>query len=201
MLRIYLPSISCCRAEEQPSRSSSRTVFVTVNVPASPTFLTTTVTTGGAPGLPTVGAVIQSRGSDVPVAVIASGTAVGVVLALVAVIGWTWWGRCIKRRAAKERKEAVRENTRKNASGLSYPASQYRPAFSIRDSHGRKVTFASHGPASSQSTPRYCRTQAESLRGRKIHFTGPYPSTPNAFFAAQEHAEEAGTWAASAHFS
>lgn len=95
------------RAPPSRSASTTSTVFVTVDVTASPTFVTTTFTSGGAGPVPTTatGAVIQS---NIPVAAIASGTAAGVVLALAAVIGWTWWGRCIKRKEAKRRKEAVR---------------------------------------------------------------------------------------------
>ncbi|KAI0807036.1 hypothetical protein C8Q74DRAFT_1225494 [Fomes fomentarius] len=149
---------SSSRARPSRSASTTSTIFVTVHVTASPTFITTTFTSSGAESVPTVatGAVIQS---NVPVAAIASGTAAGVVLALAAVIGWTWWGRCIKRKEAKRRKEAlayleVRENTRRNASTLSQTATQHKPTFSMRGPHGRKVTFVPNGPASSQSTLR-----------------------------------------------
>ncbi|RPD65782.1 hypothetical protein L226DRAFT_608740 [Lentinus tigrinus ALCF2SS1-7] len=132
-------------------------VTTVVDVTPSHSILTTTITTGGSASLPTLGAVAQRHSSDVPVAAIAGGAAAGVVLALVAVVGWTWWGRCIKRQKAKERKETlafleVRENTRRNASTLSFPATQHRPAFTIRGHHSRKVKFASSAPYSSQST-------------------------------------------------
>ena len=78
-------------------------VLTTVNVPS---FTTTTVTRGGVE--PTVTSSSQPRSSNVPIPAIAGGTVAGVLLALVAVVGWSWWGRCIKRRHAKQRKEAVR---------------------------------------------------------------------------------------------
>ncbi|TFK93158.1 hypothetical protein K466DRAFT_594628 [Polyporus arcularius HHB13444] len=137
------------------SSSPTPTAITTVvDVTPSHSILTTTVTSGGSASLPTVGAEIQHRSSNVPIAAIAGGTAAGVVLALVLVVGWTWWGRCIKRKKAKERKEAlafleVRENTRKNASSLSAPATQYRPGFSIRGHPSRKVQFVPSGASQS----------------------------------------------------
>ncbi|KAI0315541.1 hypothetical protein OF83DRAFT_347319 [Amylostereum chailletii] len=84
--------------------------------------------------------------TPVPIGAIAGGAVGGVVLAIVAVTAWSWWGRCIKRKQAKQRKEArefiaVRENTRRNASTsgprmLRQPARSYHP-------RGRKVKFAS----------------------------------------------------------
>ncbi|KAI9056631.1 hypothetical protein FKP32DRAFT_1585365 [Trametes sanguinea] len=154
-------------------------------VEATHPIITTTITTGGTGTLPTVAAVSQPDHSNVPVAAIAGGTAAGVVLALVVVVGWAWWGKCIKRKKAKEIKEAlavleVRENTRKNASSLSHPASQYRPAFSLRGQHDRKVTFVSTAPSSGQST---LKGTLDSKAGRDsekraMEKTVPRPPTP-----------------------
>ncbi|KAI1790694.1 hypothetical protein LXA43DRAFT_466881 [Ganoderma leucocontextum] len=176
------------------SRSSATTptqtltpVFTTINVPASPSFVTTTVTSVGSGSFPTLGAVSNPVTSAIPVAAIAGGTAAGVAIALVAVIGWTWWGRCIKRKAAKERKQAlaflqVRENTRRNASTLSHPAPQYRPAFSTHSTQERKVTFASRALSSSQST---LRGTVETKKGpidseKAARHAPPRPPTPTA---------------------
>ncbi|CDO68997.1 hypothetical protein BN946_scf184834.g4 [Trametes cinnabarina] len=140
----------------ESSRTSASTLTRTA-IEATHPVITTTITTGGTGTLPTIAAVSRSDQSNVPVAAIAGGTAAGVVLALIVVVGWAWWGKCIKRKKAKQIKEAlavleVRENTRKNASSLSHPASQYRPAFSLRGQHDRKVTFISAAPSSDQST-------------------------------------------------
>ncbi|TBU28986.1 hypothetical protein BD311DRAFT_308856 [Dichomitus squalens] len=172
-----MPSTSAdvTRSSSSPSRASLHAptpVFTTVEVPASPSFVTTTVTSAGSASLPTVGSVSNATTSDIPIAAIAGGTAAGVVLALVAVIGWTWWGRCIKRRTAKERKEVlafleIRENTRRNASTLSHPVSQYRPSLPLHGSHERKVTFVSN-----QSTLR-------STTELKKEASDPEKPTPN----------------------
>ena len=159
-------SNSAAASSSEPAISTA-SVFTTVNVPS---LVTTTVTQGGT-AQPTA----APSHSDLPVPAIAGGTAAGVALALLAVVGWTWWGRCLKRRAAKQRKEAVRppcwassciahssklaflqvrENTRKNASTLSHPASHYRPAVLRHGERGRKVTFAASAPLSSQATLR-----------------------------------------------
>ncbi|OJT11935.1 hypothetical protein TRAPUB_11518 [Trametes pubescens] len=134
---------------------SARPTFTTVDVPAHP-VITTTITSSGS-SVPTFATVSESRGAEVPVGAIAGGASAGVVLALAVVIGWTWWGRSIKRKKAKEIKEAlavlqVRENTRKNASTLARPGSQYRPSFSLRSHQDRKVTFVPSVPVSGGST-------------------------------------------------
>ncbi|KAI0710435.1 hypothetical protein C8T65DRAFT_648356 [Cerioporus squamosus] len=177
---------SSSTARHSPASSSPAPTAITTVVAVTPSrsILTTTVTSGGSPSLPTVGAVLQSNSSNVPVAAIAGGTAAGVVLALVAVVGWTWWGRCIKRRKAKERKEAlafleVRENTRKNASSLSAPAPQYRPAFTIRGHPSRKVQFVSSGASpSSQSTLQGISEKKGSVDPEKSVQPAPTPRPP-----------------------
>ncbi|KAH9901673.1 hypothetical protein C8Q73DRAFT_678592 [Cubamyces lactineus] len=136
---------------------TAASTLTTTAIVASHDVITTTITSGGTSSLPTAAAISQQNRSDIPVAAIAGGTVAGVLLALVAVIGWAWWGKCIKRQKAKEVKEAlavlqVRENTRKNATSLSYPAGQYRPVFSLRGPQERKVTFVATTPSSGQST-------------------------------------------------
>ncbi|KAI0670716.1 hypothetical protein C8Q78DRAFT_1037542 [Trametes maxima] len=141
--------------ESSGSRSSSvplSTLTTIDNVQATHAVITTTITSGGVGSLPTVAAVSQPRTSDVPVAAIAGGTVAGVMLALAAVISWAWWGKCIKRKKAKEVKEAlavlqVRENTRKNASSSSHPTTQYRPTFFSRAQQERRVKFMPTAPA------------------------------------------------------
>ncbi|ETW85573.1 hypothetical protein HETIRDRAFT_470647 [Heterobasidion irregulare TC 32-1] len=107
---------------------------------------TATVLAGG--GSPTAGTVdMEPRGSDIPIAAIAGGTAGGVLLAITAVIAWKWWGSCIKHDQEKKQKEAhavlaVRANTRRNASSaFSTTHTQYQPALAM-DAGGRKVKFA-----------------------------------------------------------
>ncbi|KAI0075805.1 hypothetical protein K474DRAFT_1355595 [Panus rudis PR-1116 ss-1] len=78
-------------------------------------------------GTPTTTLVFGTPPAPVPVGAIAGGTVAGVLLAVSAVVGWVWWGKCIKRQKAKEKRELlkaleVRENTRRNASSaLSTP--------------------------------------------------------------------------------
>lgn len=45
--------------------------------------------------------------APLPIASIAGGAAAGVVLAVAAVIGWTCWGRSIKRKERRKRDEEV----------------------------------------------------------------------------------------------
>ena len=49
-----------------------------------------------------------AHSSPVPIASIVGGTVGGVVLALVAVVGWVMWGKCIERDKAKQRSKVVR---------------------------------------------------------------------------------------------
>ncbi|KAI0637315.1 hypothetical protein C8Q77DRAFT_1097021 [Trametes polyzona] len=162
--------------------------FTTVDVQPTHAVITTTITTGGAP-LPTAAAISEAKGADIPVAAIAGGTVAGVVLAFAAVIGWTWWGRSIKRKKAKEIKEAlavlqVRENTRKNATTLSHPASQYRPTFSLHNQQHRKVKFLSAAPSSSQSTLKGIsdakQPGGDSEKRLARETSAPRPPTPSA---------------------
>ncbi|KAI0822687.1 hypothetical protein BC628DRAFT_1388604 [Trametes gibbosa] len=177
------PSLSASRPLTSP-----RPTITTIDVEASHAVITTTITTGGS-SLPTVPPVSGSRGAQVPVSAIAGGAAAGVVLALAAVISWTWWGRSIKRKKAKEIKEAlavlqVRENTRKNATTTSRPASQYRPSFSLRNQQQRKVKFVPPVPSSGGSTLKGAAPDSRhSADGEKHGFedaVAPRPSTPAA---------------------
>jgi protein-S-isoprenylcysteine O-methyltransferase Ste14 len=55
--------------------------------------------------------VLRDQGSDgesnVPIAAIVGGTLGGVMLAILAVIGWKLWGRSIRRQAEADRKRKV----------------------------------------------------------------------------------------------
>ncbi|EPQ58513.1 hypothetical protein GLOTRDRAFT_137211, partial [Gloeophyllum trabeum ATCC 11539] len=83
-------------------------------------------------------------GQNIPVPSIVGGVAGGVFLALIAVIGWTWWGKSIKRENEKRWREArkmltTKENTRRNAyTGTTYP---YLPS-ALVPKPDRKVKFA-----------------------------------------------------------
>ncbi|KAI0648200.1 hypothetical protein C8Q79DRAFT_905316 [Trametes meyenii] len=174
------------------SPASLSTLTTIDNVQATHAVITTTITSGGVGSLPTAAAVSQSRTSDVPVAAIAGGTAAGVVLAFVAVISWAWWGRCIKRKKAKEVKEAlavlqVRENTRKNASSSSHPITQYRPTFFSRAQHERRVKFM---PTALSPTPSTVKGTVDSKTVLTVSFlreekttsppaVSPRPPTPS----------------------
>ncbi|KAH9946420.1 uncharacterized protein BXZ73DRAFT_95918 [Epithele typhae] len=172
---------------------STDTVLTTLSLP---TFTTTTFTRPGAQ--PTAATSPSQPRSTVPVAAIAAGTTAGVLLALVAVVGWTWWGRCIKRKAAKQRKETlaflqVRENTRKNASTSSRPDARYTP-IATRDRNGRKVTFASSPPASSSQSTLWGAVDAKPVRSdaEKLPRATPRsrPPTPPAHLAKAFYAPE-----------
>ncbi|TFY65850.1 hypothetical protein EVG20_g5246 [Dentipellis fragilis] len=104
-------------------------------------------TTVWAPGSsPTAGFRNPSVRSDLPIGAIVGGVVGGVILALFVVAGWTWWGRCLKRREEKQRTEmhailAIRENTRRNASSNIGPPAHYQLVPNIRAA-SRKVRFA-----------------------------------------------------------
>ncbi|OCH95209.1 hypothetical protein OBBRIDRAFT_767857 [Obba rivulosa] len=150
-------SLTASNATQSSAQQSSLTPTdapsASVDIPA---VSTTTITSAGLsftlPPSP------SQETSSVPVAAIAGGTAGGVVLALAAVIGWTWWGRSIKRKKAKERKEAlaylqVRENTRRNASAFSPRSGGAlvgKPSEPSR--HERKISFATSAASSNNST-------------------------------------------------
>ncbi|KAH9857742.1 hypothetical protein C2E23DRAFT_289333 [Lenzites betulinus] len=164
-------------ASASRTSASARSTFTTIDVQATHAVITTTITTG-ASSLPTVAAISASSSAQVPVAAIAGGAAAGVVLALAAVISWTCWGRSIKRKKAKEIKEAlavlqVRENTRKNASTLARPASQYRPSFSLRQQQQRRVTFVPPVLSSGESTLKGAPETKQSADSEKHGFEDP----------------------------
>jgi len=155
------------------STSSYAEVITTTIYPSnSDTQIITTIITTGTP-LPTTP--VSQPKSDLPVAAIAGGTAGGVVLAVAAVIIWTWWGRCIKRKREKEREQLlaslqVRENTRRNASSGSY--TRFPSSFSS-SRHERKVTFVPTPPSTPSPIPSALRMKEEAKAPQR----GGYPES------------------------
>ena len=86
--------------------SNGMTTVVYSTVSNSIVQVVTTTSYSGAP-VPS-GGVWQHTKQPIPVAPIAGGAAGGVFLAVAVVVAWVWWGKCIKRRDKKEKKEAVR---------------------------------------------------------------------------------------------
>lgn len=70
----------------------------------APTLRTTTIFPGGT-SLP----IATVHHSQIPIAPIVGGAVGGVVLAVAAVIGWVWWGKCIERDQRKEKAKMVSE--------------------------------------------------------------------------------------------
>ncbi|TCD60268.1 hypothetical protein EIP91_010447 [Steccherinum ochraceum] len=97
--------------------------------------------------------------SQLPLASIIGGAVAGVALAIVVVIGWVWWGKCIERGKRKERAKMlaaleVRENTRRNASSTHIRSSSehsYGPSVMNREQK-RSIKFAS-GSSTASTTP------------------------------------------------
>lgn len=83
---------------------------------------------------------------DVPIGAIIGGVCAGAAFALLVTAAWVLWGRSIKRKQRKERKQAAMEkqlldNTRHNAGRFSAPAAgSYRPLFGLPET--RKIKFA-----------------------------------------------------------
>ena len=79
------------------------------NSDPGPVLVTTTIFTVPSPTRSQ--AVSQASSTpSLPIGAIAGGTAGGIVLAVALVVAWTWWGRCLKRKAAKERAEHVSDH-------------------------------------------------------------------------------------------
>lgn len=74
-----------------------------VSVDALPVVTTTLFPSG----TPTPITVVHSSGKPVPVGAIAGGVVAGAVLAIAVVVAWAWWGKSIKRKQAKQLREAV----------------------------------------------------------------------------------------------
>ena len=91
--------------------SSLNSIFSSSPLPSTsmddqgPVLVTTTIFTG--PAHTASISPVPMNSSSPPFAAIVGGIAGGIVLAVVAVIAWTWWGRCLKRKAMKERAEYV----------------------------------------------------------------------------------------------
>ena len=67
-------------------------------------FVTTTV----FPDPTANAATFQDMGGSIPVAAIVGGVVAGMLLAILVTAGWVYWGKSIKRKSAKEQREAVR---------------------------------------------------------------------------------------------
>ena len=94
------------QATDASGTPSAMTTVVYQTVSNSVVQVVTTTSYSGAP-VPSGGA-WQHTKQPIPVAPIAGGAAGGVFLAVAVVVAWVWWGKCIKRRDMKEKKEAVR---------------------------------------------------------------------------------------------
>ena len=104
--RMSATSIDTSQATDASSTLSGMTTVVYSTVSNSIVQVVTTTSYSGAP-VPS-GGVWQHTKQPIPVAPIAGGAAGGVFLAVAVVVAWVWWGKCIKRRDKKEKKEAVR---------------------------------------------------------------------------------------------
>ncbi|KZT28629.1 hypothetical protein NEOLEDRAFT_863106 [Neolentinus lepideus HHB14362 ss-1] len=117
-------------------------VLLTLNA-RSPDTPVVTVTSYIGPS-PTAVVSSPSPSQNIPVPSIVGGVVGGVFLAVIAVVGWTWWGKSIKRANEKKWKETremlkTKENTRRNAfTGSGYP---YLPS-ALMPKPDRKVKFA-----------------------------------------------------------
>ncbi|KZV61883.1 hypothetical protein PENSPDRAFT_658588 [Peniophora sp. CONT] len=113
----------------------------------------------------------QTHDTPVPIAAIVGGAAAGVALALLVVLVWAWWGRCLSRKQAKARKEmrellAVRENTRRNAGAFLVPGSErYTNPSPKRSRQKRKIRFAGTTPSLDQQSV-YSSSEKEPLHSR-----------------------------------
>ncbi|KZT66723.1 hypothetical protein DAEQUDRAFT_767812 [Daedalea quercina L-15889] len=142
------------QTDASPSLSypTAITTLVYTTVSNSVVGVITTTSYSGAP----IATTSTSRAkTSIPVAPIAGGAAGGVFLAVAVVVAWVWWGKCIKRKTLKERRETlarlqVRENTRRNASSGSFTSLPQSHRTSRRE---KKVSFAST-PSSTASTLR-----------------------------------------------
>lgn len=89
------------------TQSTSSAMITVVYQTVSPSVNVVTATSYSGAPVPSGGAWQQTK-QHIPVAPIAGGAAGGVFLAVAVVLAWVWWGKCIKRRDMKEKKEAVR---------------------------------------------------------------------------------------------
>lgn len=121
--------------------------------PATPQSLVEVVTTTIWTTDPTPFYVPPTASSNrLPLGAIIGGLVTGFFTACVVVIGWVWWGKCIKRKQAKQRKKALdeltlKENTRKNA----MMTTTRKRGHSLRQSLGlgpstRTIKFANSDP-------------------------------------------------------
>ncbi|EIM82596.1 uncharacterized protein STEHIDRAFT_161124 [Stereum hirsutum FP-91666 SS1] len=147
-------------------------------------IVTTTIYSGGASPTPSLTTESSSSSSQpsVPLAPIIGGVLGGVCLALIVVLGWSWWGSCIQRKEEEKRKEdmdrlAVRANTRRNASTFSAPISQYQPSSKL-SSAGRKVKFAA-AHAAPTSTPTNDQALTNEKNTSSPTLTKPLPTPPD----------------------
>ncbi|KAL5511481.1 hypothetical protein ACEPAH_4698 [Sanghuangporus vaninii] len=142
-----------------PSHATSRLhlrQFVTTTVFADPTAL---------------GSHVDPH-DPIPVAAIAGGVCGGVVLAVLAVIGWKWWGRQIKKRERRELEKRKAMASRQARSSRSRSRSRSRTSTSSSASHA-----SSHSPSGIRS--RRTSSDSKAPSHRIVKFTGsPLTNSP-----------------------
>ncbi|KII88812.1 hypothetical protein PLICRDRAFT_54634 [Plicaturopsis crispa FD-325 SS-3] len=141
----------------------------------------------------------SSDATPIPIGAIAGGACAGVVIAVGAVLVWTWWGKSIKKAQEKQRKEmhaalTTRANTRKNASTLSTPrAFGYMASFTPGQSD-KKVKFVSIGsPEKIKATSPAAAPEISEKRPSKPTPVAPPPRHPSRRTSSSSSTSKAST--------
>ncbi|KAL5529389.1 hypothetical protein ACEPAG_5374 [Sanghuangporus baumii] len=115
----------------------------------------------------------------IPIAAIAGGVCGGVVLAVLAVIGWNWWGRQIKKheRRELEKRKAMAYRQRQARSSRSRSRSQSRTSTSSTSTDTSRSRASSHSPSGTRS--RRTSSDSKAPSHRIVKFTGsPLTNSP-----------------------